>query len=163
MNKIFFAKAIQDGLGNYIRIWMENITKNFDPCEIIDLSEVYKQINEDEKEISLLSSSKREYKIYEGEWRSWEDLYFYEKKYFFPLIDSCDIMVSAEAWNHPRRGKYTAKVIVEMEYGLAIGKKVFGINIEDWTFKEITKEDLLKIKNEKENEIVFLDFLRRSL
>jgi hypothetical protein len=151
---IFFAKAIQDG-SKFGTLWTEKVIDNFSDSSIIDISEVEKQIKEDEKNLS--------YKIYGSEWRSWEDLYESEKKYFFRLIDECDFVVSAEAWNHPRRGKYTAKVIVEMEYALSIGKKVLGINIEDWKFKEITKEDLVKIRKEKEDEITFLKFLLRSL
>lgn len=149
---IFFAMAIQDG-GKFGEKWKEKIIDNFGPCEVIDLNAVYKQILYDDNGVPF----------YGGEWRGWEFLYQYEKKYFFPLIDECDFVVSAEAWNHARRGKYTAKVIVEMEYALLKEKKVFGINIEDWTFKEITKENIIDIKKEKENEITFLKFLERSL
>lgn len=167
MSLIFFAMAIQDEKRGYVDIWTKKIIDNFGShdkfgCGIIDISEVEKQIVEDEKGISLRFPG-RVYKIYGGEWRSWDDLYFYEKKYFFPLIEKSDFVVAAEAWNHPRRGKYTAKVIVEIEYALSNGKKVFGINIENWVFKEITKEDFVKIKKEKEDEIIFVDFLRRSL
>jgi hypothetical protein len=151
---IFFAKAVQDG-GNYTKVWIEKIINNFPDYSIVNVSEVEKQIIEDEKILS--------FKIFGGEWIDWENLYFFEKKYYFPLIDSCDIVIATEAWNHPRRGKYTTKVIVEMEYGLGIGKKVFGINIENWVIREITKDDLIKIRKEKEDEITFLKFLLRSL
>jgi hypothetical protein len=155
---IFLAKAIQDADGgNYIRTWKEKIVETFSSCSIIDLSEIEKQIVEDGN--SVVEGN---YK-YGKEWRSWEDLYKLERKYFFSIIDDCDIVIVAESWNHPRRGKYTAKTIIEMEYALSKGKKVFGINIEDWKFKEITKEDLVKIKKEKDDEIIFVNFLRRSL
>lgn len=152
---IFLAKAFQDSDGgNYIKTWKEKIEETFPDNSIIDVSKVEKKIIEDEK--------RDDYK-YGEEWKNWEILYQYEKKYFFPLILKSDIVIGAEAWNHPRRGKYTAKAIVEMEYALEIGKKVFGINISDWVMREITKEDLLTIKKEKEDEITFLKFLLRSL
>lgn len=164
MITIFLAKAIQDGrtierAGLYTDIWVEKIKKYFDESEngvhIFDLKDVSTQIYEDEKGLS--------YKIYDGEWRGWDELYKSEKKYFFPLIEKSDIIIAAEAWNHPRRGKFTAKVIVEIEYALELGKKVFKIDINDWTFKEITKQDLLNIKKEKQDEITFIKFLERCL
>jgi hypothetical protein len=152
---IFFSRAFQEG-GKYTDVWTKKIEENFSGSGIIDLSGVYKQLWEDKK------GDAKGIPYFEG-WISWEELYNSEKRYFFSLIDICDFVVSSEAWNHPRRGKYTANVIVEMEYALEIGKKVFGINIEDWRFKEITKEDLIKIKKEKDDEITFLLFLLRSL
>lgn len=149
---IFFAMAIQDG-GKFGEKWKEKIIDTFSDSNIIDLSGVYKQILHDDNGVPF----------YGGEWRGWEVLYQYEKKYFFPLIDQCDFVVAAEAWNHARRGKYTAKVIVEMGYALGVGKKVFGINIENWEIREIIKEEFNKIKKEKENEITFLKFLLKSL
>jgi hypothetical protein len=156
---IFFAKSIQDNdRGNYIRTWKEKIMDTFPNSSIMDVSEVEKRIIEDGRNVGNVDSYK-----YGGEWRSWEDLYELEKKYYFPLIDKCDFVVAAEAWDHPRRGKYVCKTIVDMEYALGIGKKVFGINIEDWAIKEIVSNDLIKIKKEKEDEITFLKFLLRSL
>ena len=163
MSTIFFAKSIQDhDTGNYIRKWKEKIAEAFPNSSIIDVSEVEKQIVEDGRMVGTVEYVGGSYK-YGKEWISWEDLYGLERKYYFPIIDRCDFVIAAEAWNHPRRGKYTTKVIVEMEYALLKGKKVFGINISDWAIKEITGDDLIKIRKEKEDEIVFLDFLRRSL
>jgi hypothetical protein len=154
MSKIFLAKAVQDDVrGNYLIMWKEKIKDTFSNSNIVDLIEVEKQIVKDDNGMPF----------YGVEWRGWKVLYQYEKKYFFPIIDDCDFLIAAESWSHPRRGKYTARVIIEMEYALEIGKKVFGISISDWEIKKITKEDLIKIRQEKEDEIVFLDFLRRNL
>lgn len=154
---IFFSRALQES-GKYTDVWTKKIEDNYSDSSIIDLTDVYKQLWADIADTKGLG-----FPILGGGWKGWEELYNSEKKYFFPLIDKSDFVVAAEAFSHPRRGKYTVNVIAEMEYALLNGKKVFGINIENWTFKEITKEDLIKIKKEKDDEIAFLGFLWRSL
>lgn len=185
---IFFAKAIQDiywrDRRGYVNVWIDKIKDHFNQfynynswriidIDIIDIgedSDVWKRIREDDNTMSTMSTiptsihdHNNDNIIYGGRWRDWNYLYEAEKKYFFPLIDSCDILVAAEAWNHPRRGKYTAKVIVDMEYAIKIGKPVYGINIDKWTIKELKKEDIETIRREKEDEIEFVKFLERNL
>jgi len=63
-----------------------------------------------------------------------------ERKFFFPLIDDCDCVIAAPAWNHHRRGMFTDGVIIEIKYALSIGKKVFGV--VNGEMKQITMEDL---------------------
>lgn len=129
LNVVFFARAMQDYGTGYEKVWMDNINEAFSPCEIVDFDEVKKRISRADRN-----------KIYGKE------LYEFELKYFFPWIDKCDYIVAAPAWNHVRKGKYTAGVIIEIEYALGIGKKVFGIVGTE--MKRITAEDLKEIKGE---------------
>lgn len=124
LNVVFFARAMQDYGTDYEQTWIENIEA--DSCSIIDFSKVNELINNDDK-----------YKVYG------KDLYEVERKYFFPLIDQCNYVVAAPAM---RRGQFTAGVIIEIEYALSIGKKVFGI--VDGIMKQITIEDLRKMDDD---------------
>lgn len=124
---VFFARAMQDYGTDYEQTWVENINEAFEQCKIVDFEEVKKRISNVDK-----------YKIYGKE------LYEFELKYFFPLIDQSDYVVAAPAWNHIRKGKYTAGVIIEIEYAISVGKKVFGL--VNGTMKQITTEDIVKIK-----------------
>lgn len=115
---VYFARSMKDYGTAYEKQWIDNISDN-----VIDISEAIKQIRKEDK-----------YKVYG------EDLYTVELKYFFPLIDKCDYVVAAPAWNHLRRGKFTAGVVIEIQYALSIGKKVFGI--VNGTMKQITEDDI---------------------
>lgn len=129
---VFFARAMQDYGTEYEQTWIENIDAN-----IISFNEVNELISKENK-----------YKVYG------KDLYEVERKYFFPLIDKSDYVVAAPAWNHTRKGQFTKGVIIEIEYALSIGKKVFGI--VNGIMKIITEEDIRKIKgDEKDDDIMF--------
>jgi len=137
MSSIFFARSKPDLRTLYESSWIDNIKEAWPNGEIIPFPEIDHEDLEIERKLGIL---------------------YIERKYFFPLIDDCDIMVCAPAWNkvtREKRGKYTLGVRLEIEYGLELGKKVIGIingvygELKIMTLGDIKMEDINRKKFEK--------------
>lgn len=126
--KIFFGRSLLDYNSQYDVEWIKGIKDAWPDSEIIE----FPIIEEGDK-----------HKIYGTKLRE------IEEKYFFPLIRECDLLVCVPLWNYDKenmrtkRGKYTEGVRMEIEYGLNLGKKTFGI--VEGELKNMSLEDLKKI------------------
>jgi len=109
MSSIFFARSKSDYGTPYELSWIDGIKEAWPDGEIIPFPEISPEDIEIEKRLGIL---------------------FIERKYFFPLIFDCDILVCAPVWNkviREKRGKYSLGVRLEIEYGLELGKKAIGM------------------------------------
>jgi|CXWL01.1.fsa_nt_gi hypothetical protein len=126
--KVFFGRSYLDYNSQYESDWIKGIKDAWPDSEIIE----FPIIEEDDK-----------HKIFGKKLRD------IEEKYFFPLIRKCDLMVCVPLWNYnkenmrTKRGQYTEGVRMEIEYGLNLNKKTFGI--VEGELKNLNLEDLKKI------------------
>uniref|UniRef100_A0A6M3M8R2 Uncharacterized protein n=1 Tax=viral metagenome TaxID=1070528 RepID=A0A6M3M8R2_9ZZZZ len=130
--KVFFGRSYLDYNSQYEIEWIKGIKDAWPDSEIIE----FPIIEEGDK-----------HKIYGAKLRE------IEEKYFFPLIRECDLLVCVPLWNinysiskgslRTKRGQYTEGVRMEIEYGLNLGKKTFGI--VEGELKNLSLEDLKKI------------------
>ncbi len=128
--KIFFARFQTDFGSEYEKTWIDIINETWPGCEII-------KFPHREEIDNWISNNRIKNPIWE--WSIWKE----EERFFFPLIDSCDILVAAPIWgggNRKNTGKFSLLVDLEIKYALNKGKRVIGlINNE---MRDIKKEDL---------------------
>lgn len=126
--KIFFGRSYLDYNSQYESDWIKGIKDTWPDSDII--------------EFPIIEEADR-HKIFGKKLR------YIEEKYFFPLIRECYLMVCIPLWNYnkenirTKRGKYTEGVRMEIEYGLSLDKKTFGI--VEGELKNMSLEDLKRI------------------
>lgn len=97
---IFFAHSMRDYGTDKEIIWLDNISKYYPGAEIINSRDISDTINNDDRKYGLK---------------------YVEEKYFFPIIDSCDILIATSSWVMKR---FTIGVVVEMKYAKSKNKKI---------------------------------------
>lgn len=121
--KIFFAHSVYDYGTDKEALWLDNIKGYCPNAEIINSRDISDIINHDDRKYGLK---------------------YVEEKYFFPIIDNCDMVIATSSWNMKR---FTIGVVVEMKYAISKNKKIKII--EDDQIKEM--DDMRKY----EDTIVF--------
>lgn len=106
MTKIFFSRSYVDYNTKYEEQCINKIKRSFQNCSVINFKEI-------------------KTKIYNGKL-----LLELEKKYFFPLIESSDIVITAKTKNSKYQklnNRYSKGVLLEIEYAKKINKQVTDI------------------------------------
>jgi hypothetical protein len=138
--KIFFAHSMIDyGSDEEIK-WLDNISKCYPGVEIINSRDVSDTINNDDRKHGLK---------------------YVEEKYFFPIIDNCDMVIATSSWI---RKKFTIGVVVEMKYAMSKNKKIRIIeNYEIIEVDNIEKyEDAVEYHIPGEDPVRMKDTIKRK-
>lgn len=120
--KIFFLHSRRDYKTEQEKLWLDIIRKYYPEDDIINSSDINDKIEDGDRI---------------------KGMKYIEEKYFFPIIDCCDIMIVAPSWG---LGRFTVGVVVEMKYARLKGKKV--CMIEGGEIKEIDRNDIGKYEND---------------
>ncbi len=98
--KIFFAHSMCDYGSEKEMSWLVFLNKYYPEAEIINSRDISDTINDEDRKCGLK---------------------YVEEKYFFPIIDDCDLVIATSSWGMKR---FTIGVIIEMKYAIAKNKKV---------------------------------------
>ena len=98
--KIFFAHSIIDYGTDKELSWLVYLNKCYPNAEIINSRDISDTINGEDRKYGLK---------------------YMEEKYFFPIIDNCDMVIATSSWNMKR---FTIGVVIEMKYAITKNKKV---------------------------------------
>lgn len=113
--EIYFAHAIVDYNTEYEDLYIKTINQFYNNCIIHNPKDINEVIDKKTPEIGRF------------------------KLYFFPIIDTCDIVIAAPVFNDDRRrGKFLSGTTREMIYAIKNNKSV--IAIIDNELKEIKRD-----------------------
>lgn len=98
--KIFFTHSMYDYGSDKEMSWLVYLNKFYPGAEIINSRDISDTINDGDRKCGLK---------------------YVEEKYFFPLIDNCDLVIAASSWGLKR---FTIGVVIEMKYAIMKNKKV---------------------------------------
>ncbi len=98
--KIFFAHSMRDYNTDKELSWLDYINGCYPNAEIINSRDISNTINSNDRKYGLK---------------------YMEEKYFFPIIDNCDMVIATSSWTTK---KFTIGVVVEMKYAMSKNKKI---------------------------------------
>lgn len=98
--KIFFAHSVYDYGSDIEMSWLNHLNKFYPDAEIINSRDISNRIDDQDRKYGLK---------------------YIEEKYFFPIIDDCDLVIATSSFIMKR---FTIGVIIEMKYAIAKNKKV---------------------------------------
>lgn len=138
--KIFFAHSMRDYGTDKEMLWLDNVSKFYPGAEIINSRDISNIINDNDR---------------------MRGLKYVEKKYFFPIIDNCDMIIAAPSWVMKR---FTIGVVVEMKYAVSKSKKIKIIeNDQIREMDNIGKyEDMIEYHIPGEDPVRMKDTIKRK-